>query len=99
MVGGSITDGLDSSIDGSPNLTLAQTILQHFNTSDALQSRTSPGPTPLALKFSFTSGPVTNQKSSRRCWLCATMNVLQLKEFELSHGYPFFYDKLNKANY
>lgn len=52
-------------------------------------------------------GPVVNQKSSGRCWLFATTNVLrynvveQLKlgDFELSQSYLFFYDKLEKANY
>ncbi|KAH3680918.1 hypothetical protein WICMUC_000061 [Wickerhamomyces mucosus] len=51
--------------------------------------------------------PVTNQKSSGRCWLFASLNILrilgakslQLKEFQLSQTYLFFYDKLEKANY
>ena len=51
--------------------------------------------------------PVTNQRSSGRCWLFATTNVLRiaymrklgLKEFELSQSYLFFWDKLEKANY
>ncbi|EAU91103.1 bleomycin hydrolase [Coprinopsis cinerea okayama7 len=55
----------------------------------------------------FKTGPITNQKSSGRCWLFATTNVirynimkkLKLKEFQLSQSYLFFWDKLNKANY
>lgn len=51
--------------------------------------------------------PVTNQKSSGRCWLFATCNVLRmgvvkkfnLGDFELSQSYLFFYDSLEKANY
>ncbi|OAV90975.1 hypothetical protein PTTG_07759 [Puccinia triticina 1-1 BBBD Race 1] len=51
--------------------------------------------------------PVTNQKSSGRCWLFATCNVLRvgivkkfnLGDFELSQSYLFFYDTLEKANY
>lgn len=49
-----------------------------------------------------------NQKSSGRCWIFATSNVLRtrviknynLKEdqFQLSQNYLFFYDKLEKAN-
>ncbi|GAC72542.1 bleomycin hydrolases and aminopeptidases of cysteine protease family [Moesziomyces antarcticus T-34] len=51
--------------------------------------------------------PVVNQKSSGRCWLFATCNVirhqaakvLELDEFELSQSYLSFWDKLEKANY
>lgn len=52
-------------------------------------------------------GPRTNQASSGRCWLFATLNVirynvvekLNLGDFELSQNHLFFYDKLEKANY
>jgi len=55
----------------------------------------------------FKTGPVTDQKSSGRCWLFATTNVLRynimrkfkLKDFQLSQSYLFFWDKLNKSNY
>lgn len=60
-------------------------------------------------KFSHVikSLPVTNQKSSGRCWIYAGLNVLReafakkydLKEFELSQNYTAFYDKLEKINY
>ncbi|KAM0754251.1 bleomycin hydrolase [Meredithblackwellia eburnea MCA 4105] len=51
--------------------------------------------------------PVTNQKSSGRCWLFAACNVIRiamikkynLESFELSQSYLFFYDSLSKANY
>ncbi|KAG0143619.1 hypothetical protein CROQUDRAFT_660951 [Cronartium quercuum f. sp. fusiforme G11] len=51
--------------------------------------------------------PVTNQKSSGRCWLFATCNVIRmgivkkfnLGDFELSQSYLFFYDHLEKANW
>ena len=51
--------------------------------------------------------PVTDQKSSGRCWMFAALNVmrfdiihkLNLKDFELSQSYPLFYDKLEKSNY
>lgn len=49
---------------------------------------------------------ITNQKSSGRCWLFTGQNVLRakviakynLKDFQLSHSYPFFWDQLEKAN-
>ncbi len=52
-------------------------------------------------------GEITNQKTSGRCWMFAALNTLRfqlmkklnLKSFELSQSYLFFYDKLEKANY
>ncbi|KAF9359579.1 hypothetical protein BGX26_012023 [Mortierella sp. AD094] len=51
--------------------------------------------------------PVTNQKSSGRCWIFAALNVFRLEvmkkynldEFELSQGYLFFWDKFEKSNW
>lgn len=59
------------------------------------------------VKLSSEGTPVTNQKSSGRCWLFATTNCIRiamarkydLPEFELSQSYLFFYDALSKANY
>ncbi len=59
------------------------------------------------VKIPFEGSPVTNQRSSGRCWLFATTNVLRvpvmkkynLKEFELSQAYLFFWDKIEKANW
>lgn len=49
---------------------------------------------------------VTNQKSSGRCWMFTSMNVLRpsvmkrynLNEFDFSHSYLFFWDFLEKSN-
>ncbi|KAF9175110.1 hypothetical protein BGX21_007739 [Mortierella sp. AD011] len=54
-----------------------------------------------------TESPVTNQKSSGRCWIFAALNVFRLEvmkkynldEFELSQGYLFFWDKFEKSNW
>ena len=51
--------------------------------------------------------PVTDQKSSGRCWIFAGCNVIReaiakkynLEEFEISQNYVAFYDKLEKCNY
>lgn len=50
---------------------------------------------------------ITNQKSTGRCWLFAALNLMRpivkkkfnLKTFEFSESYLFFWDKLDKANY
>ena len=49
---------------------------------------------------------ITNQKSSGRCWLFTGQNVFRaqiinrynLKDFQFSHTYPFFWDQLEKSN-
>jgi bleomycin hydrolase len=50
---------------------------------------------------------ITDQKSSGRCWMFAALNLMRpvvkdkfnLKTFEFSEAYLFFWDKLDKANY
>lgn len=88
---------------------LAGSFLQNTNAKTALLSRKS------AISnidvFSDVvqpeGAPITNQKSSGRCWLFAATNMLRLsfykkynmKEFQLSPSYLYFYDKLEKANF
>ncbi|KAI5261233.1 peptidase C1B, bleomycin hydrolase [Aureobasidium subglaciale] len=51
--------------------------------------------------------PVTNQRSSGRCWIFAATNVLRvaimkkynIEKFELSQAYLFFWDKVEKSNF
>ncbi|XP_050737443.1 bleomycin hydrolase-like [Eriocheir sinensis] len=51
--------------------------------------------------------PVTNQKSSGRCWIFAVLNVMRLpfvkhynlEEFEFSQAYLFYMDKIERCNY
>ncbi len=53
-----------------------------------------------------TTKGVTNQKSSGRCWLFASLNVMRprviekynLNDFYFSQNYSFFWDQLEKAN-
>ncbi|KGO77467.1 Peptidase C1B, bleomycin hydrolase [Penicillium italicum] len=52
-------------------------------------------------------GTITNQRSSGRCWIFAATNIFrlplikayQLKDFELSQAYLFYWDKIEKANW
>ena len=51
--------------------------------------------------------PVTNQKSSGRCWLFAGLNVARqpfvkhynIEDFEFSQAHLFYWDKIERANY
>ena len=90
---------------------LASTVLKNYNADDALLDKTrllAEDKRVFNVSLSAdTATPVTNQKASGRCWLFAATNQLRpnvisklnLKEFELSQAYLFFYDKLEKANY
>lgn len=59
------------------------------------------------VKIPFEGAPITNQRSSGRCWLFASTNVFRvaimkrynLKEFELSQAYLFYWDKIEKSNW
>ncbi|KAG1770446.1 peptidase C1B, bleomycin hydrolase [Suillus occidentalis] len=99
----------ESAAAADPKIQLARTILAHNNIKSTLTSRPAGVAIPHVFnhEVEFKVAPVTNQKSSGRCWLFATTNVirhevmkkLKLKEFQLSQSYLFFWDKLNKSNY
>ncbi len=54
----------------------------------------------------ITTTDITDQKSSGRCWMFAGANILSpiikkkldIKDFEISHAYLAFWDRLEKAN-
>jgi bleomycin hydrolase len=84
----------EASASANPKLQLARIILSHSDIRSALASRA----THVADSFvfnnvvDFKTGPITDQKSSGRCWLFATTNVLRysimkrlnLNDFQLS---------------
>lgn len=89
---------------------LATTVLKNYNADDVLLNKTRLQEQDVRVfntKLSIDATPVTNQKASGRCWLFAATNHLRinvvkelnLKDFELSQSYLFFYDKLEKCNY
>ncbi|KAJ7045404.1 peptidase C1B, bleomycin hydrolase [Mycena alexandri] len=88
---------------------LARTILAHSDISTALTSRAARISDIHVFnnQIDFKTGPITSQKSSGRCWLFASTNVmrydvmrkLKLDDFQLSQSYLFFWDKLSKANF
>ncbi|CCH58857.1 hypothetical protein TBLA_0B00120 [Henningerozyma blattae CBS 6284] len=89
---------------------LASTVLKNYNSEEALLNKSkvlSEGKFVFNVAISTENTPITNQRASGRCWLFAATNELRLnvlkelnlKEFELSQAYLFFYDKLEKSNY
>ncbi|KAF4620610.1 hypothetical protein D9613_000254 [Agrocybe pediades] len=101
--------GWEASASTNSKAQLARTILSQTNIRSVLTSRNARIADQHIFNhvLDFKTGPITNQRSSGRCWLFATTNVirygimkrLKLKEFQLSQSYLFFWDKLNKANY
>lgn len=84
----------ESALAADPKAELARTILAHSNIESALTKRSALVADAHVFnhEIDFKTGPVTDQKSSGRCWLFATTNVLRyevmkhlkLKEFQLS---------------
>ena len=84
----------ESAVAQSPKLQLSRTILNHSNIREALVKREArvADAHVFNLELDFNTNPITNQKSSGRCWLFATTNVLRynvmkklnLDEFQLS---------------
>ena len=91
----------ESAAAADPKTRLARTILSHTNIRAALTSREAyiTDRHVFNTELDFKTGPVTNQKSSGRCWLFATTNVLRydvmktlrLKEFQLSQVSGVYY--------
>ena len=88
----------ENDVSADPKAQLARTILAHNDIRTALISRSAKVADShiFNTQIDFKSGPVTNQKSSGRCWLFATTNVirydvmkkLKLKDFQLSQVRP-----------
>lgn len=88
-----------------------QTMLQHAvvkngikAASETVQAHVENTP---VFSTDLATGKVANQQRSGRCWMFAALNTFrhkmlakfQLKDFELSQNYTFFWDKYEKANY
>jgi len=84
----------EASASSNSKVQLARTILSQSDLRSVLTSRTARIADQHIFNntLDFKTGPVTNQKSSGRCWLFATTNVirynvmkrLKLKDFQLS---------------
>lgn len=88
----------ESTASADPRIELARTILVHSNIKTTLTSREARIAIPHIFnhEVDFSTGSVTDQKSSGRCWLFATTNViryevmkkLKLKDFQCSQVRP-----------
>ena len=86
----------EAAASASAKTRLARAILAHTNLNSALVRRDAlvADVHVFNTELDFKTSPITNQKSSGRCWLFATTNVLRyeimkklnLKEFQLSQA-------------
>ncbi|KAF2899881.1 hypothetical protein ILUMI_06307 [Ignelater luminosus] len=91
----------------SKNL-LAQNVCSRTDPFEVSLSRKHLEETQHIFKYKIESEgkPVTNQKSSGRCWIFAALNVMRIpfmkhlnvEDFEFSQGYLFFWDKIERCN-
>ncbi|KAI1104551.1 peptidase C1B, bleomycin hydrolase [Jackrogersella minutella] len=103
------TQNWQSKLLSDPKNRLALSALSSANPRDVLASRAAKisDQHVFNVRIPFEGAPITNQRSSGRCWLFASTNVFRiaimkkynLDAFELSQAYLFFWDKLEKSNY
>jgi len=94
----------EASVSADPKLQLARTILSHSDIKSALQSRAAHIADVHVFnnEIDFKTLPITDQKSSGRCWIFATTNVLRyeimkklkMKEFQLSQVRAHKFDSI-----
>jgi bleomycin hydrolase len=100
----------DKEIKADKLSSLAATVLRNKDVDEALINRDQYISGTLDLYSNVVEplgAPITNQKSSGRCWLFAATNVFRVKlmkkynldKIQLSPSFVFFYDKLEKANF
>ncbi|XP_052870148.1 bleomycin hydrolase isoform X1 [Anopheles cruzii] len=92
-----------------PKNVLAQNVCTRIDPFDACLSRKSLENTQhvFTYKIENEGKPLTNQKSSGRCWVFAALNCIRipfikqynLDEFEFSQAYLFYWDKIERAHY
>ena len=90
------------SFDSDSAKKLVQNVVTQHDVNDIALSRSIVTESPHSFSIVLDDWSVTNQARSGRCWMFAglnlcrvdTRNVLNVKEFEFSHNYLMFWDKL-----
>ncbi|MEQ9459365.1 MAG: C1 family peptidase [Phycisphaeraceae bacterium] len=99
--------GWQSRFDASPTARLMQNAVCQQPIDEVALDRRILTNTDFTFSHVLDDWAVTAQKQSGRCWLFAGLNLLRvgamnkmnLREFEFSQNYTFFWDKLERANY
>ncbi|WP_086443884.1 aminopeptidase C [Candidatus Enterococcus lemimoniae] len=96
----------DSFIENNKLNALQRGVVKNGITASAQNQQAEVNNVPV-FSVDITTGKVANQKQSGRCWMFAALNTFRhkminsfnLKDFELSQNYTFFWDKYEKSNY
>jgi bleomycin hydrolase len=108
-VSGAKTEALIHTILQDPKNRLALSALSTANPSKVLEKPSTilKDTQTFNVAIPFEGSPVTNQRSSGRCWIFAATNVFRvaimkkynIEKFELSQAYLFYFDKIEKSNF
>lgn len=93
--------------EGSPGARMAQNAVCKHSVDEIALSRGIVTTSDATFSNVLDDWSVTNQKATGRCWMFAGLNLLRvgamkkmnLKEFEFSQNYTFFWDKFERANF
>lgn len=108
--GGGLTPQIISEIQKSQKMTPADRALVNAIASNSIdnlaQNHANAGEFDTYFSVETPKQSITDQQSSGRCWMFSGFNVLRSNfaqrtdslTLELSHGYLFFWDQLEKAN-
>ena len=96
-----------ASFSSAPSARIAQNAVTKTDINDVALNREIVTSTDFTFSTLLDEWEVTNQKRSGRCWLFAALNLfrvgamkkMNLKDFEFSQNYMFFWDKFERANY
>jgi bleomycin hydrolase len=96
-----------SSFIDNPHYRMAQNAVTRNKVEDVALSHQRATQLDHAVSHRLDDWEVTNQKRSGRCWMFAGLNLfrvgamkaMNLKEFEFSQNYTFFWDKVERSNY
>jgi len=102
-----LTQGFAAQYESNPHLRAMANALTKNAVADVVVPHESYRNAAFKFSLNIKTLPVTNQKSSGRCWIFAALNVLReiiakkhnMKKFELSENFAAFWDKYEKINY
>ena len=108
---GAVSDGtiagLRAFFESDPSARIAQNAVTRTDINDVALNRSIVTDTDFSFSTLLDDWEVTNQRQSGRCWMFAALNLMRvgamkamnLKNFEFSQNYMFFWDKFARANY
>lgn len=101
------TDKLFAAYEANAKYRALENAITHNGLLKSVETRSSGTENSPVFSLDLTKDPVSDQKSSGRCWMFAALNTFRhkltathkLEDFELSQAHTFFWDKYEKANW